>query len=82
MELSDDCIEYCRSHDVGVILVESAHRFARDMEAGVIWVNCFDHGDMTQPWGGFKQSGAGRDKCLETMMHHTQTKSVWLDIGR
>jgi acyl-CoA reductase-like NAD-dependent aldehyde dehydrogenase len=61
--------------------VGKAHRFARDMEAGVIWVNSFDVGDMTQPWGGFKQSGAGRDKCLETMMHHTQTKSVWLDIG-
>ncbi len=61
--------------------VGKAHRFARDMDAGVIWVNCFDHGDMTQPWGGYKQSGFGRDKCLETMMLHTQTKSVWLDIG-
>lgn len=61
--------------------VGTAHRFARDMEAGVIWVNSFDEGDMTQPWGGYKQSGFGRDKCLETMMLHTQTKSVWLDIG-
>ena len=51
------------------------------MDAGVIWVNSFDVGDMTQPWGGYKQSGFGRDKCLETMMLHTQTKSVWLDIG-
>ncbi len=58
----------------------AAHKMARDVEAGVIWVNCFDHGDMTQPWGGYKQSGFGRDKCFETMLHHTQTKSVWINL--
>lgn len=57
-----------------------AHKMARDIEAGVIWVNCFDHGDMTQPWGGFKQSGFGRDKCFESLLHHTQTKSVWINL--
>jgi 4-(gamma-glutamylamino)butanal dehydrogenase len=36
-----------------------AHKTVRDLEAGVIWVNCFDHGDMTQPFGGYKQSGQG-----------------------
>jgi 4-guanidinobutyraldehyde dehydrogenase / NAD-dependent aldehyde dehydrogenase len=61
--------------------VNKAHRFARDIEAGVVWVNCFDHGDMTAPWGGYKQSGFGRDKCLETMQHYTQTKSVWVHLG-
>ncbi len=30
---------------------------------------------------GYKQSGFGRDKCLESLLHHTQTKSVWLHIG-
>ena len=60
----------------------TAHRLARDIDAGVIWVNCYDHGDMTQPWGGFKQSGTGRDKCLETLLTVTQTKSVWIDLGR
>ena len=58
-----------------------AHRMARDVEAGVIWVNCFDHGDMTQPWGGYKQSGNGRDKCFQSILDHTQTKSVWVDLG-
>ena len=61
--------------------VGAAHRMARDIEAGVVWVNCFDHGDMTQPWGGYKQSGNGRDKCFESVLEHTQTKSVWLHIG-
>ena len=59
----------------------TAHKLARDIDAGVIWVNCFDHGDMTQPWGGFKQSGTGRDKCLETLLTVTQTKSVWIHLG-
>ncbi len=61
--------------------LSTAHKFARDVEAGVVWVNCFDHGDMTQPWGGYKQSGFGRDKCFESMLHHTQTKSVWVHLG-
>jgi len=61
--------------------VATAHKFARDIEAGVVWVNCFDHGDMTSPWGGYKQSGFGRDKCFESMLQHTQTKSVWVHLG-
>ena len=39
--------------------ISVAHKAVRDLEAGVIWVNCFDHGDMTQPFGGYKQSGQG-----------------------
>jgi acyl-CoA reductase-like NAD-dependent aldehyde dehydrogenase/AcrR family transcriptional regulator len=59
----------------------TAHRAVRDLEAGVIWVNCFDHGDMTQPFGGYKQSGQGRDKCLESLLSYTQTKSAWIHLG-
>jgi len=58
-----------------------AHRTVRDLEAGVIWVNCFDHGDMTQPFGGYKQSGQGRDKCLESLLSYTQTKSAWINLA-
>jgi acyl-CoA reductase-like NAD-dependent aldehyde dehydrogenase len=58
-----------------------AHKAVRDLEAGVIWVNCFDHGDMTQPFGGYKQSGQGRDKCLESLLSYTQTKSAWIHLG-
>jgi len=57
-----------------------APRAARDLEAGVIWVNCFDEGDMTQPFGGYKQSGQGRDKCLESLLSYTQTKSAWIRL--
>jgi gamma-glutamyl-gamma-aminobutyraldehyde dehydrogenase len=60
--------------------LRTAHKAAQGIEAGVIWVNCFDRGDMTQPWGGYKQSGQGRDKCFETMLLHTQTKAVWIQL--
>ncbi|MBI3798425.1 MAG: aldehyde dehydrogenase family protein [Deltaproteobacteria bacterium] len=61
--------------------IRTAHKMARDLDAGVIWVNCYDLSDMTQPWGGFKQSGTGRDKCLETLLTVSQTKSVWINLG-
>jgi gamma-glutamyl-gamma-aminobutyraldehyde dehydrogenase len=61
--------------------LSTAHKTIRDLEAGVIWVNCFDHGDMTQPFGGYKQSGHGRDKCLESLLSYTQTKSAWINLG-
>ena len=61
--------------------ISTAHKFARDIEAGVVWVNCFDRGDMTKPWGGFKQSGFGRDKSFEALLNYTQTKSVWVHLG-
>lgn len=61
--------------------LNTAHKMARDLEAGLVWINCYEHGDMTQPWGGYKQSGQGRDKCFETMLAHMQTKSVWINLG-
>jgi len=78
--ISNDSI-YGLAASIWTADVNKAHRFARDIEAGVVWINCFDHGDMTSIWGGYKQSGFGRDKCLESLLYHTQTKSVWLHIG-
>jgi gamma-glutamyl-gamma-aminobutyraldehyde dehydrogenase len=59
----------------------TAHKTVRDLEVGVIWVNCFDLGDMTQPFGDYKQSGQGRDKCMESLLSYTQTKSAWIHLG-
>ena len=36
---------------------------------------------MTQPCGGYKQSGQGRDKCVESLISYTQTKSAWINLG-
>lgn len=59
----------------------TAHRFARDVEAGMVYVNSYMNGDMQFPFGGWKQSGNGRDKCLDALVSYTQTKSVWTTIG-
>jgi acyl-CoA reductase-like NAD-dependent aldehyde dehydrogenase len=62
--------------------VDTAFRLVREIEAGVIWVNSFDEGDMTQPFGGYKQSGNARDKCFDSIKSYTQTKSAWLRLGQ
>ncbi len=80
LEIANDSI-YGLAASVWTRDLNAAHRFARDMEAGVCWVNCFDHGDMTSIWGGYKQTGNGRDKCFEALSQYTQTKSVWLNLG-
>jgi acyl-CoA reductase-like NAD-dependent aldehyde dehydrogenase len=57
-----------------------AHRTARALRAGSVWVNCFDGGDMTAPFGGYKQSGFGRDKSLHAMDKYTQLKTTWIQL--
>jgi gamma-glutamyl-gamma-aminobutyraldehyde dehydrogenase len=61
--------------------LDKAHRLIKEIEAGVIWVNCFDEGDMTQPFGGYKQSGNARDKCVESILSYTQSKSAWISLS-
>ncbi|MDZ7644867.1 MAG: aldehyde dehydrogenase family protein [Woeseiaceae bacterium] len=60
--------------------LSTAHRLIKEVEAGVIWVNCFDEGDMTQPFGGYKQSGNSRDKCIDSLLSYTQSKSAWIRL--
>ena len=61
--------------------VGRAHRMIKALETGVVWVNCFGDGDMTQPFGGFKQSGNTRDKSMECLEGYLQSKSAWLNIS-
>ncbi len=61
--------------------INTALRFVKKLEAGVVYVNCYDEGDMTQPFGGYKQSGNARDKCFDSMKSYTQTKSAWIRLG-
>jgi acyl-CoA reductase-like NAD-dependent aldehyde dehydrogenase len=61
--------------------LDKAHRLIKEIEAGMIWVNCFDEGDMTQPFGGMKQSGNARDKCFESLLAYTQSKSAWIRLS-
>ncbi|UNK40435.1 aldehyde dehydrogenase (plasmid) [Shinella sp. H4-D48] len=58
-----------------------AHRFARDVEAGMVYVNSYMNGDMQLPFGGWKESGNGRDKCMGAILSYTQSKGVWVTVG-
>lgn len=58
-----------------------AHRVVAALEAGVVWVNCFGDGDMTQPFGGYKQSGNSRDKHMTSLLSYTQSKSAWFNVA-
>lgn len=58
-----------------------AHRLARRVRAGVVWVNTFDASDITVPFGGYKQSGFGRDKGLPALDGYTQLKTTWFDLS-
>ena len=60
--------------------VGKAHRAVRDIEAGIIWINTYFEDDMSQPFGGYKQSGNARDKCFESLLEYTQLKSAWVNM--
>jgi 4-(gamma-glutamylamino)butanal dehydrogenase len=59
-----------------------AHRVARALRAGTVSVNCYSEGDLTTPFGGFKQSGFfGRDKSVAAHEQYTELKTIWMQVG-
>ncbi|MGF1749084.1 aldehyde dehydrogenase [Vibrio cionasavignyae] len=56
------------------------HRVAKQLEAGSVWVNNYNEGDMTVPFGGFKMSGNGRDKSIHAIEKFTETKTTWIRL--
>ncbi len=58
-----------------------AHRFVRDIQAGAVWVNSYRRIHWAVPFGGYKDSGYGRDSGLESLRGYQQTKSAWLELG-
>jgi 4-guanidinobutyraldehyde dehydrogenase / NAD-dependent aldehyde dehydrogenase len=61
--------------------ITRAHRLARALRAGTVYVNTFDTADITVPFGGYKQSGFGRDKSLHALDGYTQLKTTWIDLS-
>jgi acyl-CoA reductase-like NAD-dependent aldehyde dehydrogenase len=58
-----------------------AHRVARELRAGTVWVNTFDISDLATPFGGYKASGfGGRDRSLHAFDHLTQLKTTWIAL--
>ena len=66
----------CTPQDLDV-----AHRVARDLRAGVVGINAYSEGDMTTPFGGYKQSGfGGHDKSVHAHDQYTETKTIWIQL--
>lgn len=57
-----------------------AHRIAAAIRAGTIWVNCYNLTDPASPFGGYKQSGWGREMGRAALELYTETKSVWVNL--
>jgi acyl-CoA reductase-like NAD-dependent aldehyde dehydrogenase len=79
MALANDSV-YGLAAAVWTADLNRGHRCVGALEAGVVWVNCFGDGDMTQPFGGYKQSGNSRDKHIDSLRSYMQGKSAWFAL--
>jgi aldehyde dehydrogenase (NAD+) len=61
--------------------IKKAHYVARKLQAGTVWVNTYNIYDTAAPFGGYKQSGFGREMSMHALEHYTQVKSVWVDLN-
>ena len=72
--------EYGLAASVWTDNVAKAHKFARKLRAGTVWVNTFDALDVITPFGGFGASGTGRDKSLHALDAYSALKTTWVDL--
>lgn len=72
--------EYGLAAAVWTADLNKAHLSARRLRAGTVYVNCYDEGDLSVPFGGYKQSGNGRDKSLHALDKYTELKTTWLAL--
>jgi (Z)-2-((N-methylformamido)methylene)-5-hydroxybutyrolactone dehydrogenase len=61
--------------------VARAHRLAQSLESGIVWINTYRAASYAAPWGGYKQSGYGRESSFEAIAEYTQAKSVWIELS-
>jgi len=60
--------------------ITTAHRVARRLRAGTVWINTFDVSSLTTPFGGVKDSGHGRDRSLHALSAYTHLKTTWVAL--
>jgi len=61
--------------------IKKGHYVARKLQAGTVWINTYNVYDTAAPFGGYKQSGFGREMSAHALEHYTQVKSVWVDLN-
>ncbi len=88
VESFDEAIALANDTDYGLAAsiftanVKRALRGARSLRAGTVTVNAFGEGDISTPFGGFKQSGfGGRDNGIQAHDQYTQVKTIWIDLA-
>jgi len=62
--------------------VQRAHRVASRLRAGTVWINNYRKSSYATPFGGYKQSGVGRENGPDALREYTEEKSVWVDMGQ
>ncbi len=83
----DEVIEQANSTIYGLAAavwtsdIRKAHLAARRLKAGTVWVNTYNNYDAASPFGGYKQSGFGRELGMHALELYTQVKSVWVNLG-
>jgi aldehyde dehydrogenase (NAD+) len=82
----DELIERANSSQYGLAAgvwtkdVSKAHYIAEHLRAGTVWVNCYNAFDAASPFGGYKQSGIGREMGSYALNNYTEVKSVWVSL--
>ncbi len=61
--------------------IGKAHRVARKLQAGTVWINTYNNYDPAAAFGGYKMSGYGRELGIHALEHYTELKSVWVNLA-
>ncbi|MGE6610618.1 aldehyde dehydrogenase family protein [Peribacillus sp. NPDC076916] len=83
----DDVISRANNSEYGLAAglwtqdVKKAHYVANELKAGTVWVNCYNAFDAASPFGGYKQSGIGREMGSYALENYTEVKSVWINLN-
>ncbi|MGF7033082.1 aldehyde dehydrogenase (NAD+) [Paenibacillus mucilaginosus] len=82
----DDVLARANATDYGLAAglwtenIKNAHYAASRLKAGTVWVNCYNVFDAASPFGGYKQSGIGREMGSYALDNYTEVKSVWIQL--